>query len=574
MRISKKLQIMMLVLWIIIVPTGTFLAFTLFPSKEIDWLDLSILFVLLFVTMTMPLRVKSMTVSLERWITFTIFFQYGVFAEFAITQIAMFILLFSRKSDIPLTHRFFVNSMTFTVISLASGALFHFAGGVIGETDFLRICLFGLLYATSYTVINSVLMQLYLYIELGLDSLKEKFIAWEIVSTMMLLPLSIALYILKEHFGNNTIILMGIPFLLVLMIAKSYNQSNNMNDKLSSAGIIGHELADRLGFEDVVRTFIGKLKDVVPYDNAYVLDLRSGEYLITLMGSENSVITKSVSDLSFRPEKSVSDGLDINKSKIFSSQQEISTLRNFKFMKSVECVMTAPIRRDNRTEGFLILTSEWKNRFQALDVEIVDVLTGYFAISLLKSRYYEKTIEQSERCGLTKLHNFRYLDAKLDEEVIRYHTGEIDSLSAIIMDIDHFKLINDTYGHQSGNDLLCSLATMLKTFVDPDVTLARYGGEEFVFILPNRGKEETIELAEEIRREVELYKFRVIPDLSVNRSPKQISMTVSIGVATVPDDAGDAKLLLRNADRALYIGGKQAGRNRVGVYSQREVITV
>ena len=165
--------------------------------------------------------------------------------------------------------------------------------------------------------------------------------------------------------------------------------------------------------------------------------------------------------------------------------------------------MTAPIKRNQKTEGFLILTSNHKNIFQALEMKIVDMLTGYFAISLVKARLYEKTVEQSERCGLTNLHNFRYLDTKLDEDIIRYHTGELTSLSAIILDIDYFKAINDTYGHQSGNDLLCALSAVLLSFVDQDSTLARYGGEEFVFILRDKGKVRTVELAEEIRKEIE-----------------------------------------------------------------------
>ena len=164
-------------------------------------------------------------------------------------------------------------------------------------------------------------------------------------------------------------------------------------------------------------------------------------------------------------------------------------------------------------------------------MKIVDVLTGYFAISLVKARYYEKTIEQSERCGLTNLHNFRYLNAKLDEEIIRFHIGEINSLSVLMLDIDHFKSINDTYGHQSGNDLLKALARLLESFVPAEATLARYGGEEFVIVLPNYGKSETAKLAEKIRNEVELSTFRIIPDLSKEREPVDVHMTVSIGVA-------------------------------------------
>jgi len=73
---------------------------------------------------------------------------------------------------------------------------------------------------------------------------------------------------------------------------------------------------------------------------------------------------------------------------------------------------------------------------------------------------------------------------------------------------------------------------------------------------------------------VESSAFRIIPDLSIERNPVDVHMTVSIGVASVPEDAGDAKELLRNADRALYIGGKQAGRNRVGVYGRKYVDTL
>ena len=148
---------------------------------------------------------------------------------------------------------------------------------------------------------------------------------------MMLLPFSISLYFLNEQFGNNAILLIGIPFLIVLLIARMYHRSDNLNDKLSSAGIIGRELADRLGFEDVIRTFIGKLKDVVPYDNAYVLDLRNGEHLITLMASENGIITKDMNGLSFNLEKTVDDGLDMDNPKIFSTKKEARALKNFKF---------------------------------------------------------------------------------------------------------------------------------------------------------------------------------------------------------------------------------------------------
>jgi len=194
--------------------------------------------------------------------------------------------------------------------------------------------------------------------------------------------------------------------------------------------------------------------------------------------------------------------------------------------------------------------------------------------SIDKAMYFEKTVEKSERCGLTGLHNFRYLERKMDEEMIRYHTKDISQVSVIILDIDHFKSINDSYGHQSGNDLLCAFAELLKSHLAHGATLTRYGGEEFVMLLPNVDKQQAYKIAESIRMEVMATNFRIIPDLTADRQAIQVQMTISAGVASIPSDANDAKDLLRKADRALYIGGKQAGRNRVGVYEETQFNTV
>src|SRR5690606_19323406 len=119
---------------------------------------------------------------------------------------------------------------------------------------------------------------------------------------------------------------------------------------------------------------------------------------------------------------------------------------------------------------------------------------------------------------------------------------------------------------QSGNDLLIAFANLLRDYQTDDITLARYGGEEFVLLLPNYSKDEAIEMAEEIRRTVEQSNFVIMPDLGEAKEPTVVQMTISAGVATFPEDASNGKELMRNADRALYIGGKQAGRNKVGIY--------
>ena len=135
-----------------------------------------------------------------------------------------------------------------------------------------------------------------------------------------------------------------------------------------------------------------------------------------------------------------------------------------------------------------------------------------------------------------------------------------------MMDIDHFKSVNDTYGHQSGNDILIELARILEAEVGEEGTVARYGGEEFVILFPDYSKDLTLLFAEALRKKIEKHPFKIKTDLGADRSIQDVNITLSIGVSTAPDDSDEPNALIRNADRALYIGAKQAGRNKVAAY--------
>lgn len=568
---ENKLHGVMLFFWLFTFPPSIYIAYTYFPSLPVNWSNILLLLVLLLFTMLLPMKFQNSIVSFERWITFTVFFQYGLFTELLFMQFALVVLMLSNKSDIRMSHRFFINSSVFSVVSLGSGFIFNLFGGIPGTFEVVNIVLLGILYALSYTIINSILLQTYTWLEMGEIKWIDKSVAWDVIITVLLLPFSLALYFLNGYFGSKALLLIGIPFILVLVISRKYNQSDNLNEKLSSATVLGHKLADNLGFNAVLESFLYNLKDVISYKEAYIIDFVEQEKLIPLISSEDGLISKNIKLLKFPERKHKDDGVDIDNIQIFSSETKAVELKYITFPADVQSVMTAPIKRGERTEGFLVLTSSKKNIFQPFEKDILKVLCGYLATALVKARYYENALTNSETCALTKLNNFRHLETKMDEEIIRYHTREISALSTIILDIDHFKSINDTYGHQSGNDLLIALAELLKEFVETDTTLARFGGEEFVFLFPNKSKFETVLIAEMIRKKVDEYPFTIIPDLSESRTPFEVHMTISLGVSSVPDDAQNAKSLLRNADIAMYVGGKQAGRNRVGVYDEQQV---
>ena len=153
--------------------------------------------------------------------------------------------------------------------------------------------------------------------------------------------------------------------------------------------------------------------------------------------------------------------------------------------------------------------------------------------------------------GLTALPNQRAVKDTV-KRMVAQTSRTLAPLSAIMFDLDHFKQINDTYGHDRGDDVLAAVGAVLAETVRASDFVGRNGGEEFIVLLPNTDTDAALVVAEKIRA--------AISDISVTGVDRTI--TASLGVATIPYHAGDGDQLVRAADRALYLA-KTNGRNRV-----------
>lgn len=563
LKVSRKEWIAFL-LWLFIVPTIIYIGYSNFPYFDFDFGFIAINFVMLIIAMSVVFQISSVNISVERWIIFVVFFQYGFFAEMIFMQFALILSQFLIKSSLPAFYRFTTNSLMFGIVSILSATSFHLVGGRLAEMTTWGFVAAALVYALSYSFFNSLVLYLMLRLEKASVEMVKKISKWDFTMTMIVLPLAIAYSLLTDKIGAFSVLLLGVPFLFILLIIRKFAFSDELNNKLSSAVEIGHELTESLKTSEVVQVFTEKLQDVVNYDQAYILDVRAGNELLLLLCSEAGYVSSKAEFFEFHSDALRT--LPTDSIEIFKSNHEVKKLEHFHFSAAVESVMTAPILRAGKLEGYLVLTSFRRNFFEELDKKMVSLLNGYFETSIMKAFHYERTIAKSEVCGLTKLYNYRYLNKQISEEMNRLENKELETLSTIIMDIDHFKSINDTYGHQSGNDILIAFAKLLKKYETEGRTLARYGGEEFVLLLPDLSKVDAIKLAERIRTEVETHFFRITSDLSEEYQGTGVHITVSLGVSSIPEDTKSENSLLRNADRALYIGGKQAGRNRVGVY--------
>ncbi len=176
---------------------------------------------------------------------------------------------------------------------------------------------------------------------------------------------------------------------------------------------------------------------------------------------------------------------------------------------------------------------------------------------LLKAR--EELRDQATRDSLTRLWNRSYILGELGREMARA-TRESRPLGVVIVDLDHFKLINDTHGHLAGDAVLREAARRMQNSIRQYDSIGRYGGEEFLILFPGCSESDSFAQADRLRKQL------AQAEMSVNNT--SIRVTASFGVTSaMPGEIWTEEALIRAADEALYVA-KKSGRNRVGVLSQ------
>ena len=230
---------------------------------------------------------------------------------------------------------------------------------------------------------------------------------------------------------------------------------------------------------------------------------------------------------------------------------------------TIRSVMALPFPLDDNKSGvFLLRRTVDTPKFDRADVEFAETVVRSGVAAIQRAHAIETTRADNHRLEalaqtdpLTQLVNRRALTIRLVTEMERVRRYNAP-LALLLLDLDHFKLINDTYGHLVGDDVLFGVATLLQRAVRTVDTVARYGGEEFVIVLPETGKQGALSFAERLRDRLASHRFAIA-------GGKEIHITGSIGVATYPSHGLESvEDLVRAADSALY-RAKGGGRNLV-----------
>ena len=223
-------------------------------------------------------------------------------------------------------------------------------------------------------------------------------------------------------------------------------------------------------------------------------------------------------------------------------------------------VLAYPMFAEKQQAGLLVLTRH-RRKFTPQEFRLVGIVANQAAVALHNAILYERTQHLADRDRLLGVLNQAAFGQRAKR--ILSQAGQANQPAAMLYpDIDDFRLVNNAFGHPTGDKVLIGVANEMERVVNGTGIVGRSGGEEFFILLPNTDEHKALDVADQIRAQVESHTF-----YSVDH--QEVRVTLSIGVALFPRDAGDFEGLKKQADRAAYLA-KRMGKNRVCLYQDRK----
>ncbi|MBI5308530.1 MAG: diguanylate cyclase [Planctomycetes bacterium] len=341
------------------------------------------------------------------------------------------------------------------------------------------------------------------------------------------------------------------------------SKMNNLLDKKLFEVTVFNEMSalielENEDFDGIVKVVMGTLARILDYDIAAIVIIQQYdvESIFEINHTVSEQYLKAVQDhtMSLIMANGAEAG-SLGKVMVLNTDR-ITT--EGAIVKSEIASFAVPVRNANKLNGLIVLSHHVSKKIDSKEVDFLKIVVKQAFVIIDNAWLYAKVKRLAITDSLTGIYNHGFLRESLFREYSRIERFKLPII-LLLMDIDHFKRVNDTYGHLQGDEILRKVSLILRNSIRTYDILGRYGGEEFMVIMPEASLEDGIALAERIRAAIEKYEFHGV--LESIKGP--VRCTISIGVAGYP--APDIKKmddLINKADKLLY-RAKVEGRNRV-----------
>ena len=333
---------------------------------------------------------------------------------------------------------------------------------------------------------------------------------------------------------------------MALQNAKLYSLEQRRAMQLEAINAIAKQTTAVLDLKDLLDKVCSLVLEAFAVDHVSVL-LKDQDALV--MRAHRGRLTPAITDDEQLPNNTGlwSEAFHSGKT-VAQGKAAPGSVETFKESQSRMCI---PLISFGQTVGVLVLDSKREDAFNPADASPLESVADICATAIQNAHYVERVRHLANIDGLTGIFNRRYFEKQIADELERSRRYDTE-LTVVMVDIDHFKRLNDEFGHLLGDEVLRQVSSIFSQQLRKNDVVCRYGGEEFAILLPQTNFQQAQAVAEKLRKVVEAWQFPGVPR----------PVTISSGVASCPAHGATRDDVVKAADAALYTA-KQSGRNCV-----------
>lgn len=354
-----------------------------------------------------------------------------------------------------------------------------------------------------------------------------------------------------DHFDNETIDLLTLfstQASMALQNARLYALERRRASQLEAINTIAQQMTAVLEVNELLQKVCASVQRAFPISHVSVL-LRDEDDLV--LRAHHGSLGPLVAEGGHLPVGTESWGRALVLGKTVVESDLRSAPDHIRFRNQANSRMCIPLVSFGHTLGVLVLDSEQRGAFSVQETQPLESVADICATAIQNAHYVERVKQLAYIDGLTGIFNRRFFELRIVEEIERARRFP-GSLGVIMVDIDQFKRLNDEFGHLLGDEVLRQISSLFHQQLRKIDVVCRYGGEEFAILLSQTAPDQTLAIADKLRRLVHNWQFPGVPR----------SVTISAGTASYPQHGTTRDELVKAADAALY-QAKQDGRNCV-----------